>query len=336
MIIPSWILHTRLRNYKKINKGGFMRIRIFALFILAACSACYCAIEIMPVSPYIKGGASMIEQYTYNQYSLIHYYKKGAEGNKYPIYSNTVYLTQYDWFMGMMFDSKFYGSNGTLNFRIEIGDEKQEKLEVAFFLSAIPVLDVIPFSHATAKLRIKYNFMEEGEDRLFKNVAITFFGGVCARYLCYSESDYHGKVASNKGTIMLYNGAAIGTRKKTDDFSYFEIFTSPQISFTYFGRLGGLSFDPANFLEGYEKYPRFGLWFPDFTMPVGIGRKHRNFIARTGGAFSTTIGNDTRNLNRDGAPIDKVVFNSNNFSFFFELGIHFRKFKEMEKEANSD
>jgi hypothetical protein len=215
---------------------------------------------------------------------------------------------------------------------------KKESVEL-FALFESPQLPITPptlllfkmlfNSSFEAKLHLKFKCIDKGENILFKNIAISSFIGTSIKLYEYGEGLYdNAREATDKTSYMFCIGSAVGTRKKIDDFSYFEIFTSPQISLTYYDKLGGGMFDPANFLLGY-KYEKFGLWIPDFSLPVGVGFKYRYFIVNTGTAFSTTIGSNTRRLNRDGALIDKVVFESNKFSFFAELGIHFRKFKQL-------
>jgi hypothetical protein len=183
----------------------------------------------------------------------------------------------------------------------------------------------------TLNARIKVNHVDIGEDRLFKNLSLSSFGGATIRNFWYS-GEYPS--AYDKTAVMLYGGTSLGTRKRIDKFSYFEIFTNPHFSFTYYTNLGG-RFDPKNILlsdYSYDKtYGTFGMWIPEFIVPIGVGLKYRNFIVKTGVTVLTTIGGEAINLNRNEALTDKIVVDSQNFSFFLNTGIHFRKFRQIEK-----
>jgi hypothetical protein len=315
-----------------------MKTKISTLLIFGAFSMSYSAFEIIPVSPYINRGASFKFQIEHNPLAVVHYYEKEAQGDQYAFQANRIYFTNQSNLLDVenffeYFRTCYYLTIGTRN----------EKLE---FTGMIKVMGIMPpmipgAPGAILRLRSKLNHIDNGENSLFKNVALSSFIGL--EMQSHSYGTHHGGYnddSEDKEIYLLYSGISVGTRKKVASYSYFEMFTNPQLSLTHYTNLGG-RFDPVNIINFdyvWDHYSgTFGLSVPDFTMPIGVGIKHKNLFMRTGGAFSTTIGKNTRNLNRyRAALVDKVVFESNNFSFFLEIGIHFRKFRELEKEANND
>jgi hypothetical protein len=238
------------------------------------------------------------------------------------MYSNTIYLTPYDGFMEF---SDYY---------IIIGSKK-ENFELYTMAYTGALMPLFGFYRLVGELGLKINHVDNGESSLFKNIAISSFIKTSIRRYLY-EGDFGGyRTAGYKTSYFLCSGPSIGTRKKLDNFSYFEIFTNPQFSLTYYDGLGGKMFDPANFAYGYEKYSEFGLLILDFSVPVGVGFKYRYFTVKVGMAVTTIVGNKTRHLNRNETLVDKVVIDSHNFTLFADVGIHFRKFKQLEREMSN-
>jgi hypothetical protein len=294
-----------------------MKTKISILLMFAMFSISHSAFQIVPISPYIDKWVSLeVQLLPKNPVNVIHYYEAKTQGNTYSASQNSVYLTE-----GLERVGTVYVKSGIIKQKLEL------MAGFWFFSPGSPIY-----------ARLKFNNIDIGEDGLFKNLAISHFGG-----FIYSSFSYNQYVpVYNKNAVMLYSGTAFGTRKKIDDFSYLEIFTSPEFSFTHYNNLGG-KYDPPNVLKygneyGYDddKYQKFGLWIPDFNMPIGVGVKYRHFFIKGGLAFSAAIGGKERHLNRNGAFLDKVVVDTKNFSAFLQTGIHFRKFRELGKEANND
>jgi hypothetical protein len=298
-----------------------MKIKKLIISLLLAFTSVCSTVDIAPLSPYINRGLSVDLHLSHNPLTITHYYEQKPQEHMYgyysgySAYSNVIYFKKNAW-----------EREGFINVGL-----RNEKLEISAWLQAGFV------RRSIMRTRIKFNHIDIGDNRIFGNIAVSSFVGFSfIEYI--SPFAIVKRIDSHVENIVLYGGASVGTRKKIDDFSYFEIFTNPHISFTQYTGLGSRSYDPAKVLENsyiVDKDKTFNLWFPDFSMPVGVGVKYRNFFARTGFAISVTIGGESRNLNRPGTFLDKVVVDSYNLPkipIFMECGVHFRKFKQLERE----
>ena len=283
-----------------------MKKTISVLFIVFA--SVYSAPKINPISPYVNKGASLHLQMAYNPLTTEFNYKRATSDNQYVAMANDMYLTQ-KWLRDMY---------------ITIGNENEKK---EFLASAM----INPFR---IQAQYKANIFEAGENNLFQNIAISPFGGTAMAYYLYHGLTEHVFTRQNNGYIMLYSGIALGTRKKIiDNFSYIEIFTAPQFSLTYYGGLGGgPDYNPITEINPSWAGTSFSQTMYDFTAPIGVGFKRRWFFVKGGVAISTTFGGEERNVKGG-----KLTINSHNLPqipFFAEIGFHFRKFKQLERETN--
>jgi hypothetical protein len=298
------------------------------LFLIVAFAYVYSAPKINAISPYINGGVSMQLQMSYNPLTIEYNYKREASGDKYVAYANDIYLRnrklQRDGYIAV-------GSK----------DEKNELLATAILASSWKI-----------QAQYKGNVFEGGENNLFQNISVSpFLGTAMARYqYSFWGTDIHTE--QNNGYVMLYGGTALGTRKKViDNFSYIEIFTAPQLSLTYYGGLGGgEDYNPVNEIHpnwGNDtnyivvngntrvngvKPASFSQTMYDFTLPIGVGFKRRWFFVKGGIAISTTFGGEKRNIKGGVLTVDS--HNLPQIPFFAEIGFHFRKFKQLERENN--
>ncbi|MCL2843879.1 MAG: hypothetical protein FWE23_00260 [Chitinivibrionia bacterium] len=286
-----------------------MNAKILSALLFLVVSTANSALYTAYVSPYIDRGISLRLRGFYNDLSVIHHYEKAATGDRYSMYSSTVYLTPFEYetlFLPVAYMDAYL-----------IFGAPNEKLELS--------VSLLGFLRRDIKIRPKFNHINKGENRLFRNIAISSFAQFEFRRFRYDWSNLHAnlRTATDKDLFAYYLGVAIGTRKKTNNDSYFQLFTSPQISLTHYRKLGGGMFDPANFAHGYNKYEKFDLLVPDLSVPLVVGLKLRNFIIKGGGAITTTLGGNARHLNRGDSLADKVVVDSFKFPFFTEIGFQF-------------
>ena len=307
-----------------------MKKKLLTLSLLFAFTSVYPTVDIVPLFPYINRGVSIDLHLSYNPMVINHYYEQKPQeyrlGNEYyygyTAYSNIIYFIRNDW------EREFWSIN--------IGFPK-EKFEMSFLLKFFIRIDALKF-------RIKFKHIEKGEDRIFRNIAVSSFIGVSAR----SYNDGTGLLINNGesqlskptiGNSIYYGGVSLGTRKKIDEFSYFEVFTNPYFSLIKYKGLGEPSYDPAKILGNpyvsKDIYGKFSLRIPYIIVPVGVGFKYKQLELKTGVAISTPIGGEERDLNREGTFLDKIVVDSHNFPqipFFAEIGVHFKTFKSFDRE----
>ena len=242
----------------------------------------------------------------YNPLVIEYNYKREASGNQYVAMANDIYLTQ-KWTRDM------YITIGN-------GNEKKE------FLASVMIH---PFR---MQAQYKANVFESYENNFFQNIAISPFVGITFTFFAYNSlfQDYNWR--KDNGYIMLYSGAAFGTRRKIiDGFSFIEIFAAPQLSLTYYSRLGGGDdFNPITEINPNWASISFGQTMLDFTLPIGIGLKRRWFFVKGGIAISTTLGGEERNV--EGGVLTVDSHNLPQIPVFMEIGAHFRKFRKIEKE----
>jgi len=280
---------------------------VIILFLLAL--SVYSVPEINYVSPYINSGASMYFSAYHNPLIIKYAYRANAWGDRYPAFANDVYFTQ-----------RIMRQGG-----VSIGT-KDEKNEVWFSYAL--------FFPWRFRFRHKANAFELGDDRLFRNVSISPFYGISMAYYARNSLFDHVNRQRSNGYIQTYFGTALGTRKNFARFSYFEIFTSPNISRTYYGALGGgRNYNPMHEINPNRTVPNFSASFWDFAMPAGVGFKHRIFLFRNGMAVAHTFGGEERRIRSGNLTVDS--YNFPNVIFFSEMGIHFRRFRMREKVENS-
>jgi hypothetical protein len=284
-----------------------MRKVIFCLF-LAAISA-HCAPEIILASPYINRGVSLNSQLYYNPLIIEYNYRRPAYGNQYVGYANDIYLSQKKLLW------PFYVYTGTKNEKVEFGG--------SWFFYPVNI-----------KYRCKVNVFEGGENNLFQNLSLSLFLGNSMTF--YVRNLIFDEIFTQRsnGYIQLYAGTAFGTRKKIiDSFSYIELFTSPQISLTYYGRLGGgEDYNPVAELTPSRKNLTFREVKHDFCAPIGVGFKRRLFFARAGVAVTTTLGGEKTRVNGGTLTVDS--YNLPKIPYFVETGFHFMLFRHLEREMN--
>jgi hypothetical protein len=247
---------------------------------------------------------------SYNPLIVEYNYKREATFNhQYVGYANDIYLTQ------NKFVRDAYVAAGS----------KDEKNEYWGSYGFVPL---------EIRFRYKYNIINAGKNNLFQNVAVSPLFGIAMNF--YLRESFFRDIdnGTSNGYIQVYGGSAIGTRKKIiDDFSYIEFFVSPQISLTYYGRLGGgYDTDLTDFLAP-DRDRNFSLTMCDFTIPIGVGFKHRLLFIKSGIAISTTLGGETRKISGGNLIVDS--YNFPQIPFFAEIGFHFRKFKSLEKELKN-
>ena len=308
------------------------------IILLFAFTSAYAIVDIVPLSPYINRGMSVDAHLSYNPFMITHHYEQKPQKYKF------TYVGEYGWFV----DEYYYGYSAYSNIIqfikndwerwegfINIGFPK-EKLEISAWVKFFCSMDNI-------KARVKYNHVEKGENRLFKNIAISPFAGWTFKYYNmdkFSEIIIHDHSQISRpeiSIIILYSGVSLGTRKKIYEFSYFEIFTNPHFAFTQYKGLGNRSYDPAKILSNnsVDENSTIKLRLPDFSMPIGIGLKYKKIALKTGIAITATIGGETRDLDRDGTFLDKIVVDSHNFPnipFFAEMSFHFGKLGTAQKQ----
>lgn len=287
-----------------------MKKTILYLFVIFIST--YSAPKINPVSPYVNRGVSMHLQMAYNPLIIEYNYKRNAFENQYVGYANDIYLTQ-----------KKLVRDGY----VAIGS-KDEKKELFASIMMFPW---------RFQAQYKANVFKSEKNNLFQNISISPFGGIAIAKYIYNSITDHIFLDQNNGYVQLYSGVSLGTRKKIiDDFSYIEVFTAPQISLAYYyGLGGGEDYNPVGELDpdNWEKGKSFSQTKYDFTAPIGLGFKRRWFFVKGGIVMSTTL-NKEKGTYRNG----KLTINSHNLPqipFFMEIGCHFRKFKELEKENSN-
>ena len=313
-----------------------MKIKVLILAFVFNFSSVYAVVDIMPLSPYINRGVSIDLHLAYNPFRIVHIYEQEAGYGGYSAYANIIQFIKNDWERG----------EGFINFGL-----LEEKLELSIW--------VRPWwnSMNNIKTRVKYKHIEAGENKMFRNIALSSFAGwTFKRYKITRRGremavGHEGRASMPQiSNIIIYGGTSLGTRKKIADFSYFEIFTNPHLAFTQYRGLGSCTYDPAKILgnpfvgcnrgecaRSSGQHDTFSLWIPDFSMPIGIGFKYRGIALRTGTAITATIGGEARNLNRRGTITDKIVFDSHNFPkipFFVEVSFDFGRFRKSEKEKS--
>jgi hypothetical protein len=251
---------------------------------------------------------------SYNPLTIEYTYKKEASGNYYVGYANDIYLTQ-----------KF-----VRNIYLTIGS-KDEKNE--FLASVLAIFWPSPWK---LQFRYKYSILENGKNNLFQNISVSpFLGGSLTSYNYHSITDhvfYHG----DNSYMQMYAGAAVGTRKTViDKFSYIEIFASPQISYTLHSGLGGgEDLNPVTYLSDRSKTSSaFAAKVLDFNIPIGIGFKYRYFFIKSGISITTTLVGEERW--RKGGKLTVNSYNLPKIPIFMECGVHFRKFKQLEREMSN-
>jgi len=171
-----------------------MKLKTLSLVIISLVCTTHGAIDIITVSPYINKGVSFRLRFLYNDLMVAHHYEARAQSNQYSRYVSTIYLTPH-WDV----------SAETLDPYVVIGDKK-EKVETTllFFTGLI-------YPRQAAKLCVKFNVMDKGENVLFRNVAISpFFGLSLASYIFTAG---HGTVTppKSKSSLFLSSGAAFGS-----------------------------------------------------------------------------------------------------------------------------
>ncbi|MCL1946655.1 MAG: hypothetical protein FWF51_10145 [Chitinivibrionia bacterium] len=282
-----------------------MKNKVLILSLLFAFIPVYPIVDIVPLSPYVNRGCSFDFNLSYNPTIITHYYEQKPQEYKYSVYANVIYFIRNDW------EPEFWSFN--LGF-------PNEKFEMSFLLRTFTRIPV-------SKFRIKIKLFEKGEDRIFRNIALSSFIGVSEK----TYSDGTGLLINNSrevgissvGNSIYYGGISLGTRKKIDEFSYFEVFANPYFSLIKYRGLGNKSYDPAKILGNlYASEENLSLQIPYIIVPVSVGFKYKQLELKTGVAISTPIGGETKNLDREGTFLDKVVVDSYNFPqipFFAEI-----------------
>ncbi|MDR0303777.1 MAG: hypothetical protein LBH98_03275 [Chitinispirillales bacterium] len=265
--------------------------------------------DLNSVSPYINRGVSLYLRMYHNPLTIEYNYKKEASGEQYVGFANDIYLRQ-----GWMRD--FFVTTGSK-------DEKQEWSGCAMML---------PWRF---KFRHKYNVFDIGRDNIFQNLSFSPFYGISMAYYWRNGLTEHTFSQKSNGYIQTYVGTAFGTRKRIiDTFSYIEIFVSPQISLTYYGRLGGGDdYNPINKLDKDWLVSKYSVVMWDFSMPIGVGFKYRYFFIKSGISITTTLVGEERW--RKGGKLTINSYNLPKIPIFMECGIHFRKFKQLEREMSN-
>jgi hypothetical protein len=293
--------------------------KITLILIFLALSA-YCAPEINFISPSIDYGFSVSYKMYRNPLFIEYDYKKAAAGDKYVGYASDVYFSQ-EWVR-----------------EVFVAGSKDEKNEWGVSYALIP---------CRLRFRYKYNAFEVGGDNLFQNVSFSLLCGSAMAYYFRNMFDEHVFSQQSNGYIQLFGGLPLGTRKKIiDKFSYIEIFASPQISFTYYGGLGGgEDYNPVGEIHpnwnrkpssiSWKKGARFSKTMWDFAVPIGVGFKYRLFFVKSGIALTTTFGGEERTYRGGELTVDS--YNFPRIPFFAECGFNFNfrmfKSKRSEKET---
>jgi len=270
-----------------------MKVAVIILFLLAV--SVYSVPEIYYLSPYMNSGVSTQISGHRNQFIIKSNHRRPASGELYTAFASDIYFGRI-----FMIDRSLSVTT------------KDEKNEVSISAVFIPL---------RFRFRHKFNVFENEKDGVFKNFAISPFYGI-------SMTAYSTQISESY--TQGHFGTAFGTRKKFARFSYFEIFTSPTISYTSYQLEGSERSNPIRQISPVPRSaPRFNVMFWDFAMPVGVGFKHRIFFFRNGLAFTHTLGGESRKVTNG-----TVTVNSYNFPkapLFVEMGIHFRKFRELER-----
>jgi len=292
-----------------------MKIKKIAVLLTFFALNAYGALEVITVSPYIDKGVSLRLRALYNDLAIIHYYESRGTSYQLPMFANAVYLTPYG-------EDLF----NTFIPYIVIGDSVLN-METTLMIST-----GLSYPFQAGIFRMKFNVTDKGENVLFKNLAVSPFFGIFVQRNTFAKGLEGGNIPPNSSTSILLNmGGAFGTRYIITPFSYFELFTSPQISFTYYSGLGGGMYDPAAFAGAQRRGQLFNVSTLDLSLPLAFGLKRRRFVLKSGVALTTALGTNTTYINRRHARTDKIVVHSNNFLVFGEIGIHFRQFRKLER-----
>jgi len=301
-----------------------MKIKLSVLLLLAfACGAFAAALDIITASPYIDRGVGLRSRILNNYMTVIHHYESRATDAQFSRFAKTIYLMPFR-------DGSVAGQLDRLDLNIVIADSNETVEASALFLLGLSIPRQI------GRLRIKYKACEIGENRLFRNLAISPFGAISIERFIFTAGHGMHTPPSDITALIASLGTALGTRYTISPFTYFYLFTSPQTAITRYMNIGGGKYDPAAFLGDTARGVgrKHTVQTVELSLPVGFGIKRRWLVSELGVAMITPMGTNVKHLNRGNALTDKIVVDSRNFRFFVQLGVHFRQFRKLEEDIN--